>query len=103
RPPSATRRTASGLWREGGGSGGTRSLTRSQGPGRAAVRLAPILGLLVQVTGCTVGPDYARPPVGVPAAYKELDGWKGAQPSDGVLRGAWWELFADPQLPALEG
>jgi NodT family efflux transporter outer membrane factor (OMF) lipoprotein len=72
-----------------------------RGAGRA-VTPACALGLLVLVTGCTVGPDYVRPPVGVPAAYKELDGWKVAQPSDAAIRGAWWELFADPQLDALE-
>jgi NodT family efflux transporter outer membrane factor (OMF) lipoprotein len=70
--------------------------------GRAVRTLARVLGLLALVTGCTVGPDYVRPSVGVPAAYKELDDWKVAQPNDEVLRGAWWELFADLQLNALE-
>ena len=37
-----------------------------------------------------------------PDAYKELDGWKIAQPRDGLARGPWWEIFADPQLNALE-
>jgi NodT family efflux transporter outer membrane factor (OMF) lipoprotein len=37
-----------------------------------------------------------------PAAYKETDGWKLAQPKDDVLHGKWWELFDDPQLNALE-
>ena len=37
-----------------------------------------------------------------PDAYKELDGWKIAQPRDGLPRGAWWEIFDDPQLNALE-
>jgi NodT family efflux transporter outer membrane factor (OMF) lipoprotein len=54
--------------------------------------------------GCMVGPKYARP--SVPAAptdtYKEVDGWKTAQPSDQLSRGNWWEAFGDPQLNALE-
>ena len=35
-------------------------------------------------------------------AYKELEGWKVAQPDDAALHGNWWELFNDPQLNALE-
>jgi NodT family efflux transporter outer membrane factor (OMF) lipoprotein len=37
-----------------------------------------------------------------PDAYKELDGWKIAHPRDGLARGPWWQIFADPQLNALE-
>src|SRR2546422_1112984 len=37
-----------------------------------------------------------------PDAYKEIDGWKIAHPRDGVARGPWWEIFADPHLNALE-
>ena len=37
-----------------------------------------------------------------PDAYKELDGWRIAHPRDGLPRGPWWEVFADPQLNALE-
>ena len=64
--------------------------------------LAAVAGGLMLMTGCVVGPDYVRPPVVTPAAYKEIDGWKMAQPQDHVLRGAWWEIFGDPQLNALE-
>jgi NodT family efflux transporter outer membrane factor (OMF) lipoprotein len=40
----------------------------------------------------------------VPEAYKEPPpaGWKQAQPSEGKLRGKWWEIYNDPQLNALE-
>jgi NodT family efflux transporter outer membrane factor (OMF) lipoprotein len=58
--------------------------------------------LLVLVSACTVGPDYVRPSMWSPDAYKELDGWKIAHPRDGLARGPWWEIFADPQLNALE-
>jgi NodT family efflux transporter outer membrane factor (OMF) lipoprotein len=37
-----------------------------------------------------------------PLAYKEMNGWKVAQPKDDVIRGVWWEVFADRQLNALE-
>src|SRR5581483_8350915 len=44
-----------------------------------------------------------RPTVEAPVAYKESDGWKVAQPQDTVIPGAWWEIFNEPQLNALEG
>ena len=57
------------------------------------------------LSACTVGPDYVKPSVETPPAYKEAEGgakWQIAQPKDDVIRGAWWELFNDPQLNALE-
>ncbi|MGD0281701.1 MAG: efflux transporter outer membrane subunit [Dissulfurispiraceae bacterium] len=59
-------------------------------------------GALALFTSCTVGPDYVRPTAMAPSAYKEADGWKVAQPKDNCIRGAWWEIFNDPQLSALE-
>ena len=73
--------------------------------------LIPIL-----LTGCKpVGPDYKRPAYTAPAAYKETGAptvvpppnptggsWNPANPSDGMLRGKWWEIFGDPQLNRLE-
>ena len=56
----------------------------------AGVSLALATALLTLSTSCAVGPNYARPPVVTPAAYKELDGWKVAQPEDQAPRGAWW-------------
>jgi NodT family efflux transporter outer membrane factor (OMF) lipoprotein len=38
-------------------------------------------------------------------AFKEMAGndqWKMATPSDGLLKGKWWEIFGDPQLNRLE-
>ncbi|MDB5772931.1 MAG: hypothetical protein JWM42_3305, partial [Burkholderia sp.] len=31
---------------------------------------------VAQLTGCAVGPDYVRPPVEAPSAFKEATGWK---------------------------
>lgn len=53
------------------------------------------------VAGCAVGPDYERPKVEAPAAYKELEGWRAAAPSDAAPKGEWWTLFGDPQLDRL--
>ena len=60
-----------------------------------------VLGVLM-VGGCAVGPNYRRPAVPVPSAYKEADGWKPASPADAIDRGQWWELFNDPVLNDLE-
>ena len=55
------------------------------------------------LSACTVGPDYVKPTVETPAGYKEMSGWKVAQPRDDVIRGPWWEMFEDPLLNRLEG
>lgn len=62
------------------------------------------LGLMLLSTACMVGPNYKRPAAPVPQTFKEPlpEGWKEAQPSDGAIRGKWWELYNDPQLNALE-
>ena len=62
----------------------------------ALLAVSPLLG------GCDLAPQYSRAPVDTPPAYKELDGWKAAEPQDTTLKGTWWELFGDPELNALE-
>ena len=72
---------------------------------------------LIFLTGCKpVGPNYNRPGYEPPAAYKESGAtaavtpppaptggsWQPASPSDGMLRGKWWEIYQDPQLNQLE-
>jgi NodT family efflux transporter outer membrane factor (OMF) lipoprotein len=61
-------------------------------------RSAAFLGAILLVAGCTVGPDYVRPSVETPAAFKEAQGWKVAEPRDQQLRDKWWEVFDDPLL-----
>jgi len=61
----------------------------------------PALALLALLSGCAVGPDYRRPAVDTPAAYKEAEGWKSAQPRDEAARGKWWQVYGDPELNAL--
>jgi NodT family efflux transporter outer membrane factor (OMF) lipoprotein len=63
---------------------------------------AAILGALILFSGCTVGPDYVRPATVAPEAYKEMSGWKVAEPRAEIARGAWWEIYHDPQLNTLE-
>jgi len=69
------------------------------------------------LTACKpVGPNYNRPVYQAPPAYKETGAttaivpppapnggaWQPANPSDGMLRGPWWEIYQDPQLNKLE-
>ncbi|HEY2190134.1 MAG TPA: TolC family protein, partial [Caldimonas sp.] len=54
------------------------------------------------LAGCAVGPDYVRPPVEVPAAYKEVGLWKPAEPRP-VEAHAWWERYGDTTLNGLVG
>jgi NodT family efflux transporter outer membrane factor (OMF) lipoprotein len=64
-----------------------------------------VLALLAVVaTGCAVGPNYTRPAAPSAPAFKEAppEGWKEAQPNEGIPRGRWWELYNDAQLNALE-
>ncbi len=69
------------------------------------------------LSGCKpVGPNYQRPAYQAPSLYKETGassvsvpppnpaggGWTTANPSDGMLKGNWWEVYNDPQLNRLE-
>ena len=51
---------------------------------------------------CAVGPNYKRPSVETPPAFKEAQGWTPARPADGVDKGDWWSMFEDPVLDGLE-
>jgi len=76
----------------------------------ACCLLPTALCLLLSSTACMVGPKYQRPSAPVPPAYKEappadwkeMQGWKQAQPNEGAKRGKWWEIYNDPELNALE-
>jgi NodT family efflux transporter outer membrane factor (OMF) lipoprotein len=66
-----------------------------------AMTLVPLAAAAL-FAGCSVGPDYVRPAVQTPAAYKEAGNWKPAQPKDEVDRGKWWKVFNDPLLDQLQ-
>jgi outer membrane protein TolC len=72
--------------------------TPRQSPWLAVLLAAAV----IQLSGCTVGPNYHPPAVQAPPAYKEAENWKPAQPNDQNLGGTWWRMFQDPQLDALE-
>ena len=64
-------------------------------------RLA-VSALAFLLAACTVGPDYVRPSVATPTAFKENRDWTLATPADDVPRGQWWRMYGDPDLDALE-
>jgi NodT family efflux transporter outer membrane factor (OMF) lipoprotein len=83
---------------------------------RFALPSSFLLAVSVLFSGCTVGPNYHRPTAPAPPSYKEGSstnaivpppqipdgGWKPAEPSDGMLKGKWWETYNDSQLNTLE-
>ncbi|MGU3536346.1 efflux transporter outer membrane subunit [Methylobacterium sp. A54F] len=86
---------------------------RTAGPWPAG-RLALALLLATSLSGCLVGPDYARPSVETPLGFKQggaredsaaavagRKGWRIAQPNDAAERGDWWRVFKDPTLDRL--
>jgi NodT family efflux transporter outer membrane factor (OMF) lipoprotein len=85
-------------------------------PFKAAYFAAAGFTALFLLSGCKpVGPDYNRPGYNAPSIYKEAGAstvtpppnpsggaWQPANPSDGMLKGKWWEIYQDPQLNQLE-
>jgi multidrug efflux system outer membrane protein len=60
-------------------------------------RIATSLAAL-SLSACALGPDYVRPPMETPAAYR----WQAAAEAPGSAADlAWWELYRDPALSAL--
>jgi NodT family efflux transporter outer membrane factor (OMF) lipoprotein len=57
---------------------------------------------LLLAAGCAVKVPPQPAPIELPPAFKENADWKPAQPADQIVKGAWWEVFHDPQLNGLE-
>ena len=53
---------------------------------------------LAFLAGCTVGPDYQRPPVTAP---EQIHGQVGPAEAASLADRAWWEIFDDESLKAL--
>ncbi|SPE30884.1 RND efflux system, outer membrane lipoprotein, NodT family [Candidatus Sulfotelmatomonas gaucii] len=78
--------------------------------------LAGVACPLLLLSACKpVGPNYNRPGYTAPPAYKETGAtsvvpppnpqggaWQPANPSDGMLKGKWWEIYQDPRLNQFE-
>ena len=66
-------------------------------PSRLAV--AALAALLASCSA--VGPDYVRPAIDIPAAYKESGPWKTAEPQAIDSRHPWWQAYRDDTLNGL--
>jgi multidrug efflux system outer membrane protein len=69
---------------------------------RARRALVLGLGVAALLAGCVAGPDYVRPDVETPPAWKVEAPWRAAAPDDATPKGAWWERFGDARLDALQ-
>ena len=94
---------ATGGYGRGGGRLAVNMPTTHTGAAHRARRAAAVGAAVIALAGCTLGPDYVRPDVEAPAAYKKAQGWKTSEPRDNEPRGDWWSVFNDPQLDALLG
>lgn len=61
-------------------------------------RHLPLAVMLLLLTGCTVGPNYKRPPVTVPDSYR---GFAPENTQTSLGEEKWWAVFQDEQLQAL--
>jgi multidrug efflux system outer membrane protein len=62
-----------------------------------------IVAIGMATGACSLAPRYEKPSSPPPAdAYAESIEWKTAEPLDDQNRGAWWTLFDDADLDALE-
>jgi len=52
------------------------------------------------LTGCTMGPNYKRPQVAVPAAFRAPDPLPAPE-AESLADAKWFEVFRDPQLESL--
>jgi multidrug efflux system outer membrane protein len=59
-------------------------------------RVAPLL-LAAWAAGCTLGPNYKRPAIPAPPAWREMP----VTEAESLANTPWWELFDDPQLQEL--
>ncbi|AJC23002.2 efflux transporter outer membrane subunit [Pandoraea pulmonicola] len=76
---------------------------RRAGASPRARRTAAFLAAsaVLWLAGCAVGPDYVRPEMDTPAAFKETGDWKIAEPGDALAKGEWWSIYQDPVLADL--
>lgn len=66
-----------------------------------STHLAASAALVSLLAGCAVGPDYVRPQIDTPSAYKENGPWKTATPQQIDASHNWWEIYGDGTLNAL--
>jgi multidrug efflux system outer membrane protein len=77
-----------------------RTVKPESGPSRgAALTVVPLSCALAVLCSCAVGPNYKRPAVDAPAAYRRAATDTNTQPGANSFADlGWWETFKDPQL-----
>lgn len=63
------------------------------------MRLRALLGAALLLGGCTLGPDYKRPAVPMPASFRGAP--SGAPTAETLADIRWWQLFQDEMLQGL--
>ena len=93
RRPQARRPPATPAWRRQTSSARVRTEMKRPNAHSRSVAMAVAAAL---AAGCMMGPDYARPPVDAPAAFR-------FEPKDvaETANTAWWKQFGDPVLDQL--
>jgi NodT family efflux transporter outer membrane factor (OMF) lipoprotein len=51
---------------------------------------------------CAAAPEYQRPALDLPLAWKLEAPWRVGQPNDTASKGDWWRIFGDATLDALQ-
>jgi multidrug efflux system outer membrane protein len=69
---------------------------RAKGTKPLRMRLTAGICCLLLVGGCVQGPDYVKPTVEVPTAYRFAE-----QPGTTTQQAAWWNAYRDPHLNIL--
>jgi len=68
---------------------------------RIPIAVTMLLAQLLVPVGCTVGPDYKRPVVDAPGAFRRAaSDTNGPDASASFADVGWWHVFKDPQLSA---
>ncbi len=60
------------------------------------------LAAVALLGACKAGPEYRKPGVDMPVAWKVEAPWREGTPNDGAPKGPWWQGFNDPQLDRLQ-
>ncbi len=68
-------------------------------PDKRSIRLPAAAVFALMLSACTVGPDYVKPAVPYPGAYKHISGNTELLPAPLPLE--WWKRFDDPTLNRL--
>jgi len=60
------------------------------------------LAAVSMLAACAAGPDYVKPTLVMPVAWKLEAPWREGSPSDAAAKGSWWQRFGDAQLDQLQ-